>query len=605
MREKRTGRYRSLIRAGWRTIRDGGWRLAAVFVAGQLIVAVVAAPVLHWLFAEALRAAGLSGLEISALPRLIATPLSAGLIAAIVVIAFLVLSMQFIVLVVAAQRAMGGRRLLSGEAARQVARVARKLVRPSGLVLLPYLFLLLPLGGIGFLSVLSQAITIPSFISGELVKTAAGLVGYSVFLLVLLVLNVRFALTVPLFATTDATAGQALRRSWRLMGGHGIALVGAMITVFAAGALLSALVMLLGIAPVALADAAAPDAAPVLAAVMLALVEACGVIIVSLGTAMIVGMLLDLRNRVAPEPASAPVAAAPDPRRRRRRAGWIVTGAAAVLVVALSAVNIPLMDALSRAPQTLVIAHRGATADAVENTISSLRAAREIDADFVEMDVMETADGQFVVMHDANLSRLADLDAAVGDLTLDELTALTVHDAAGRTGRIPSLAEYATVARDIGQPLLIEIKLHGGEGPDLVPRLIAELESLGVLEDNIYHSLDGESVEALKRERPELTVGLTMALAGIGVPDTSADFLVIEEWSFTDELRDAAHRRGLAAMVWTVDEEQRIRELMRDDVDGIITDIAAEGVGAREAISGEDGLADVLFDAMTRYVAIL
>lgn len=389
------------------------------------------------------------------------------------------------------------------------------------------------------------------------------------------------------------------------MGGHGIALVCVMLTVLVAGALLSGLVMLLGVAPVAFADAAAPDAAPVLAAVMLSIVEMCGVIIVSLGTVMIVGMLTDLVTRVDPGAATAPGAAAVGDRSAvRRGGGWVVAGGAAVLVVALTIANVPLMTALSRAPETLMIAHRGATADAVENTLSSLRAAREIGADFVEMDVMETADGKFVVMHDANLSRLADLDAAVADLTLEELTALTVHDAAGNSDRVPSLEEYATVAHEIGQPLLIEIKLHGAEGPDLVPRLVAELESLGVLEDNIYHSLDRDSVETLKHERPNLTVGLTMALAGMGVPDTSADFLVIEEWSFTDEMRDAAQRRGLGAMVWTVNEEQRIRELMRDDVDGIITDIAAEGVAARDEMSGESGLADVLFDAMTRYVAI-
>src|SRR5690606_24910836 len=111
----------------------------------------------------------------------------------------------------------------------------------------------------------------------------------------------------------------------------------------------------------------------------------------------------------------------------------------AVLVAGLSVMNVPVMNALSRAPDTLVLAHRGYTADAVENTVSSLKAAREAGADFVEMDVMETADRQFVVMHDANLSRLAGVDAAVGDLTLDEMTALTVSDSHGNTDGIPSL----------------------------------------------------------------------------------------------------------------------------------------------------------------------
>lgn len=208
------GGYRDLLGAARQVVRRGGWRLASVYLVGQLIVAVIAAPVLHWLFAEALRAAGLSGVEIAAIPRLIEAPLSAGLILIVVIVGFLVLSLQFLVLVVAVQCVQAGERLLSRDALMHVGSLARKLLRPSSLALLPYLFLLLPLGGIGFLSVLSQAITIPSFISGELVKTTAGLIGYLVFLVVLLTLNVRFALTVPLFAMTDATGGRAQRRSW-------------------------------------------------------------------------------------------------------------------------------------------------------------------------------------------------------------------------------------------------------------------------------------------------------------------------------------------------------------------------------------------------------
>jgi len=125
-----------------------------------------------------------------------------------------------------------------------------------------------------------------------------------------------------------------------------------------------------------------------------------------------------------------------------------------------------------------------------------------------------------------------------------------------------------------------------------------------VLEDHIYHSLDSASVEELKHLRPNLSVGLTMALAGIGVPETSADFLVMEEWSFTDEMRDAARRAGLGAMAWTVNDVQRIRELLRDDIDGIITDRAADAIDARAEMDDSTGLSDVLFDAIMRYVLI-
>ncbi|MGP6171427.1 glycerophosphoryl diester phosphodiesterase membrane domain-containing protein [Microbacterium sp. A196] len=589
--------YAALIGAAWRVIRQGGWRLAAVYLIGQGMIALIATPLLRWLFAEALRAAGLAGVDTSTLPRLITTPLSIGLLIAVVVIAFIVLSFQYLMLVVTIRRVQAGERLFARETLGELGILGKKLLRPSALPLLPYLFLLLPLGGIGFMSVLSQAITIPSFITGELMKTTGGLLAYLAFLLVLAFLNIQLALAVPLFATTGASGGGALRSSWRLVRGHRIVLVLVIFTVFVAGAIVGGALIGIGLGPVALADAFLPDAAPIVAAVMLAVAQVGAMITVGIGAVMIVTVLVVL----ATQPGSTMVAPTAE---RRHRLSWVPALCIAVLVIGLSAVNIPVMNALSREPSTLVLAHRGDTADAVENTIASLKAARDADADFVEMDVMETADRRFVVMHDAELTRLTGEAGKVGDLTLDELVAMTVHDSQGNSDRIPSLEEYVTVAHDIEQPLLIEIKLHGGESPDLVPRLVDELEDLGVLENNIYHSLDKDSVEELKRLRPDLTVGLTMALAGIGVPDTAADFLVIEEWSFTPEMNDAAHQAGLGAMVWTVNEEQRVRELMRDDADGIITDITAAAVRERESIQDSTGLSSVLFDALQRYVVI-
>jgi glycerophosphoryl diester phosphodiesterase len=604
MTKKRGGfrrEYAALIGSAWQVIRQGGWRLAAVYLIGQGIIALIAAPLLRWLFAEALRAAGLAGVAVATLPRLITTPLSIGLLVAVVVVAFIVLSLQYLVLVVAIRRVHAGQRLFVREAFGELASLGKKLLRPSALPLLPYLFLLLPLGGIGFMSVLSQGISIPPFITGELMKTTGGVILYLVFLLVLAWLNIQFALAVPLFATTDATGGGALRSSWRLVRGHRVVFVLVIFTVFVAGALIGGVLIGIALGPVAFADAFMPDAAPIVAAIMLAIAQVGAMITVGIGAVMIVTVLIVIAKQAAgaeSESASAVVATS------QRRRTWVPALCIGLLMIGLSAVNVPVMNALSREPSTLVLAHRGDVAHAVENTVSALKAARESDADIVEMDVMETADGKFIVMHDSELSRLTGQAVNVGDLTLDELVAMTVHDEAGNSDSIPSLEEYVTTARDIDQMLLIEIKLHGGESPDHVARMVDELERLGVLESNIYHSLDNDSVEELKRLRPDLTVGLILALAGVGVPETSADFLVIEEWSFTAEMNDAAHRDGLGALVWTVNEEERVRELMRDDVDGIITDITPEAVSARESMQETPGLASVLLDALQRYVVI-
>ncbi len=84
------------------------------------------------------------------------------------------------------------------------------------------------------------------------------------------------------------------------------------------------------------------------------------------------------------------------------------------------------MQSLAASDRTMVIAHRGLISGGVENTIPALEAAAALDPDYVEIDIQETSDGEFVVMHDTNLGRLAGIDRNVGDMSLAELEGVTL-----------------------------------------------------------------------------------------------------------------------------------------------------------------------------------
>ncbi len=191
---------------------------------------------------------------------------------------------------------------------------------------------------------------------------------------------------------------------------------------------------------------------------------------------------------------------------------------------ATSVVNYQTMVRLVDTEETEIVAHRGFIAGGVENTLPALQAAAKAGADRVEFDVMETKDGKFVVMHDANLQRLAGKNLNVKDLTQDELTKITVR-ADGMEAKIPSLEEWIQLSIQLNLPQLLEIKLHGGETPDLVPRLLAVLDHAGVTESYTYHTLSREVVDELKRLRPELVVGFIVPINFGGIPKVKADFL--------------------------------------------------------------------------------
>lgn len=597
-----------LLRGSLHLLRSGGAGMLGIILGTQLVVLLLVFPVLRWLFRQALRSTGMTALDLGTLRLTGGFPLTVGLILLLVLLAFILLAVQYTLLMVVLSRVADGAPHTVREISAEVGRVAHKLLRPSSLPLIGYLFIVLPLTGFGFTSAFIQRIEIPEFISGELAKSTPGVLGLLVLLLLLMVLCIRFALILPLFALSAATGGRAARLSWRLTRGRrGFSLIIAVSTVTLAAGVLTLGILLLALTPVALSDWLFPAASPVLAALSLGLAQTAALVLTGMVTAAIAGILLCAVDRSRAELPERiilrPIAGLDEPRaprERSRRPAALVAVALLVVAGVLGVGGIDTMQRLSDQPETLILAHRGFTEGGVENTLGGLEAAAAAGADLVEMDVMQTRDGEFVVMHDVTLSRLAGQDLAVRDLTLAELEAITVHDGLGHSDTIPSLETYVTRAAELGMPLLIEIKFSGAEGPDHVERLVDKLEELGALENNIYHSLDAASVTRLKTLRPDLTVGYIMPVAGGGVPQTRADFIVVEQWTATTAMREAAERAGLGFMVWTVNDPAAQRTYLREGVSGIITDRPDTALDARSEMGSESGMLERLADALQR-----
>ncbi len=601
--------WAGLLRDGWRAVRTGGSRLLAIMLAFHIAALLIAFPLIGWLFREALRATGMVAVDFSALHLGGGTTITVALIVLICALAFWLASLQFATLVLVLRRSARGEKPTLAEIGRDIAVVVRKLVRPSSLPLVVYLFVILPLTGFGFTTVFSQGIAIPAFITGELQKTYSSAAVLYTFLLLLAFLNIRFALTLPIFTLTDASGGRAMRASWRVTRGWAIVpLLAAIAAVLLLAAIATVGLVIAAIVPTAITDEVAPDSSPIVAAFSLGAAQVVGAILTAVVTSLIAALLVAFLSRYRERlPQTLPVRELERSGARRRSTRTTVSvlaGASVAVALGLGTLNIDTMHRLAEQPDTLVLGHRGFGDGGVENTIGGLDAAKAAGADLVEMDVMQTSDGKFIAMHDANLSRLAGIDAAVKEMTFDELVGITVRDIGGHEDVIPSFTDYVAYADEIGMPLLIEIKLGGADTEDHVELLVEELEGLGSLTNHIYHSLDAASVTRLKQLRPDLTVGYTMAFAGSGVPDTAADFIVVEEWSATQELQDATERAGLGFMTWTVNEISGMRELLRRNIDGIITDHPDLALQARTEMQDETGLADTLIDALSRFVVV-
>lgn len=574
----------------------------------QGVVALVAAPLLLWLTGLMLRAAGLRAVTNDNVIDLLQHPIAILLLVVVIVLVIAGVVIQFAAFsIVAAQRQHGRRIGVRVIAARLGERLAFLARRPSTAILLPYLLLLVPLGHVGFGSILSSWLAVPQFVSGELLRAPGTAVAYVGLLIVIWYVNLRLLFALPLLATRSLTAPQALRASWRLTRWQEPRVLLLLGAVLMPAAIASFLALAFVLIPTVIADVVAPDAAHLVASVGFALAQTTIFFVVGVFLLLEVSVLVAAADAADPPAdvgrgATAERETGGDPGAGRPRAnrlvGGLVAGGTALAIVALSVQIYPVMADASDG-STLVLGHRGFSAEGVENTIPSMEAANRAAADLVEMDVLQTADLQWVVMHDADLSRLTGQSLAVADLTLEELTALTVR-AEGHEAMIPSLEEYLRAANAIGQPLLIEIKVHGGESDDFVDGLLATIDRVDGADEHIYHTLVPSVVEAFKDRRPELTIGQIVALAYGGAIDSPADFFVYEQGAFSPALVEEIQDSGKAVFIWTVNDEAVMRDLFRHNVDGVITDRPDLARNALDSVADETGFTDKLIDAFDR-----
>ena len=235
-------------------------------------------------------------------------------------------------------------------------------------------------------------------------------------------------------------------------------------------------------------------------------------------------------------------------------------------------------------PATEIIAHRGASFDAPENTLAAIQLGWQQGADAVEIDVHCSKDGHVMVIHDDNTHKTAGLRKRIAAQTLAELKALDVgswKSSQFEGERIPMLAEaLATIPR--GKRMFVEIKCGSG----CIARFAEDFRSSGLKSDQVVPiGFSLETMQQLKHAVPQLEVCWIVEFkrtlrgwsptadkliqqirrAGLDGLDVSGKGPL--DKAFTQQL----HAAGLKLYIWTVDAPAKARQLMEAGVDGITT----------------------------------
>lgn len=236
-------------------------------------------------------------------------------------------------------------------------------------------------------------------------------------------------------------------------------------------------------------------------------------------------------------------------------------------------------------PGVLNIAHRGASLHRPENTLPAFEYAIEVGADVIEMDLLTTADGEIVTIHDETVDRTTDGSGRVDEFTLEELQELDAGYRFSPDGEtypyrnqgitIPTLR---TVLEELPEVWFL---LEPKAGDVDVEQLLSLLDETGAIERTIIGAFDLDTLRIVREIDPSVITGLgtrefieylVMARRDELRYHTDAEIAFAPFELVSERLIDRSQRLDMAVHAWTVNDDAEMDRLLELGVDGILTD---------------------------------
>lgn len=589
---------RRFFRENWKLLRRGRGFLQFELLYKLIGIAVVT-PGLLALFRLSIRAAGLSYITNDNVFRYLSNPLALlVLLLTLIALACYVLTemaaMAFYFHLKRYGKSLGLTRLL-GEALRCAGRV----FRPRNLLMVPFLILMIPFTSVALVSGYLTTIRVPEFIVRFIILHRYVLLGSIGVLAFIFFLSIRWIFSIhyfaleqkPFLSACHASAKLVRKRYFGVLGrlllwegaAHGLLLL--LYLLFLGGAFLISRFFVPGTMGMT---------------VFLETFHWLNLVLLMIGSCMTIPIVFTVVSsefyRLKYQKGEKP----PLPRNMDLSAGrkWVgrkwSVGITLLLIVSVLSAGYILPEMrngsfglLEAFQQPHITAHRGSSSRAPENTLAALEAAVEDEADCVELDVQQLADGTIILMHDSNFRRTTGVSRNVWEVGWEEVQ---TYDAGSwfspefEGERIPTLEEFLQAA-DGRMFLNIEIKATGRE-QNLEEEVIRIIREQNFEDQCVITSLQYSVLQNVKAIAPELQTGYILSVAyGRFYDLEDADLFSVRADFVTETMVRALHDRGKLIYVWTVNDTDMIEKMNELRVDDIITD---EPRTVRAVVSAEN-----------------
>ncbi|WP_071131626.1 glycerophosphoryl diester phosphodiesterase membrane domain-containing protein [Enterococcus timonensis] len=458
-----------------------------------------------------------------------------------------------------------------------------------------YFLVLLPLSGLGFHSELLAKIQIPSFILDFIFQQRYLVVtGFIIVYLISLYLALRLVYVIVFFVLENISVGAAIKKSWQQTRRRFLPLLTKILTLYLAILAVVGFIFLLTVSFQQVVENLWPQHAAIVAAFLLTELHGLSLLQSVLLSALLFFIVENQlqQDGLLPKHFATTKKVTPNSTHVRwQNIGLVLIlfGLAANNIVS----NIQTLKNLTFSPP-LVIAHRGVDhSNGLQNSLDALEKTAASQPDFVEMDIFQTIDGKFVVVHDRNLKNLTGKNLVIDQMTLEQATSLTATEN-GQSALLVSFDDYLKKAEELDQKLIVEIKTTPNDSPELVADFLALYEKQLSADGSWVQSLTFNTVEEVERLAPELTTGYTLPFNIAGVPETSADFLAVEHTTLNQSFVKQATDAGKKVISWDINDATTMERVVYYGANGVITDETTLLKNSLETIPEKQSYADKL-----------
>lgn len=432
----------------------------------------------------------------------------------------------------------------------------------SLLLLAIYFLLVIPFANVVFRTPLLAKIKIPQFIIDYMTRSGILLAILIIFYLVIFVLAFRFLLTLPIMVIYKTTTREAMKKSAFLMKKNWRKVIGFFVPL----GMLAIVIMAINVGGAYLLqliwDTFPGKLALIMATINLTLFQIISEFFLIWVSAVSLYFLIKLVTKNNNEIKEK------------------VTNNKIILITIISIWSLAITGNIienvfylagldDHVPVT--ISHRGVNdKNGVQNTIESLKKTAKLKPDYVEIDVHETKDNQFVIMHDENLKKLTGEDKRPKELTLNQLTKLIAKED-GYKGKVVSLDQYMQAAQKLKQKLLIEIKTTPNDSNEFLVKFNKKYGHEILKNHYQLQSLDYRVVTKMQQLNPKIET-LYIQPYNLIYPQSVADGYSMEYSTLSSDFIWQAHLQNHVVYAWTVNNKSEMKKMMYEHVDGIITD---------------------------------